>query len=98
MAQVAGAQSKPKQKGAEKSEPVTSGANADDNNRKPTEYPARTEDNPDETKAPAWPFLQNGSLMRPGTERPLHEDTLITPRLSHHRPRREATLIHPAGA
>jgi hypothetical protein len=52
MAQAAGAQSEPKQKGAEKSEPVTSGANANDNNWKPAEYPARTEENPGRIESP----------------------------------------------
>jgi hypothetical protein len=82
MAQAAGAQSEPKQKGAEKSEPVMSGANANDNNRKPAEYPARTEERiPDESKAPARAFLQNGPLTRLRTESPFHEETLFTPRL-----------------
>jgi hypothetical protein len=60
MAQAAGAQSEPKQKGAEKSEPMTSGAN--DNNRQlfrspgPAEHPARTEENPGPDIRPERPF------------------------------------------
>jgi hypothetical protein len=52
MAQAAGAQSEPKQKGAEKGDPMTSGANANDNNRKPAEYPARAEENPGRSESP----------------------------------------------
>jgi hypothetical protein len=61
-AQAAGAQSEPKQKGAEKSEPVASGTNSE---KQPigtaadrldrVEHPARTEENPGQSESPS-PF------------------------------------------